>query len=55
MGGTIILMKKVFEKAVNLFWNKGFNGTSMHDQINDLGIGRSSLYIIRIAVTVILS
>jgi TetR/AcrR family transcriptional repressor of nem operon len=45
MGGTKNFdEKEVLEKAVNLFWNKGFNGTSMQDLVSGLGISRSSLY-----------
>jgi TetR/AcrR family transcriptional regulator, transcriptional repressor for nem operon len=35
---------KVLTKAVNLFWLKGYNGTSMQDLVDGLGISRSSLY-----------
>lgn len=35
---------EVLQKAVNLFWNKGYNGTSMQDLVDGLGISRSSLY-----------
>lgn len=34
----------VLNKAVNLFWCKGFNGTSAQDLVDTLGISRSSLY-----------
>jgi TetR/AcrR family transcriptional repressor of nem operon len=34
----------VLSKAVNLFWLKGYNGTSMQDLVDTLGISRSSLY-----------
>jgi TetR/AcrR family transcriptional repressor of nem operon len=34
----------VLEKATDLFWNKGYNGTSMQDLVDGLGISRSSLY-----------
>jgi TetR/AcrR family transcriptional repressor of nem operon len=34
----------VLNKAVNLFWEKGFNGTSAQDLVDELGISRSSLY-----------
>ncbi|HTD97918.1 MAG TPA: TetR/AcrR family transcriptional regulator [Mucilaginibacter sp.] len=35
---------EVLTKAVNLFWHKGYNGTSMQDLVDGLGISRSSLY-----------
>ena len=35
---------EVLEKAINLFWYKGYNGTSMQDLVDGLGISRSSLY-----------
>ncbi len=35
---------EVLNKAVNLFWNKGYNATSMQDIVDSLGISRSSLY-----------
>jgi TetR/AcrR family transcriptional regulator, transcriptional repressor for nem operon len=34
----------VLNKAVNLFWEKGYNGTSAQDLVDGLGISRSSLY-----------
>jgi TetR/AcrR family transcriptional regulator, transcriptional repressor for nem operon len=34
----------VLDKAVNLFWEKGYNGTSAQDLVDELGISRSSLY-----------
>jgi len=36
--------KEVLQKAVGIFWDKGFNGTSMQDLVDGLGISRSSLY-----------
>jgi TetR/AcrR family transcriptional repressor of nem operon len=36
--------REVLNKAVNLFWLKGYNGTSMQDLVDGLGISRSSLY-----------
>src|SRR3954469_15029739 len=36
--------QEVLNKAVNLFWLKGYNGTSMQDLVDTLGISRSSLY-----------
>ncbi|TDQ10116.1 TetR/AcrR family transcriptional regulator [Pedobacter metabolipauper] len=34
----------VLTKAIQLFWHKGYNGTSMQDLVDALGISRSSLY-----------
>lgn len=34
----------VLNKAVDLFWRKGYNGTSAQDLVDELGISRSSLY-----------
>jgi TetR/AcrR family transcriptional repressor of nem operon len=36
--------KEVLQKAVSVFWDKGFNGTSLQDLVEGLGISRSSLY-----------
>lgn len=36
--------QEILKKAVKLFWDKGYNGTSMQDLIDGLGIGRSSIY-----------
>lgn len=36
--------EKVLEKAMNLFWEKGYHDTSMQDLIDGLGINRASLY-----------
>lgn len=35
---------EVLKKAVDLFWLKGYNATSMQDLVDSLGISRSSLY-----------
>lgn len=35
---------EVLKKAIYLFWDKGYNGTSMQDLVDGLGISRSSLY-----------
>ena len=35
---------EVLVKAMNLFWTKGYNTTSMEDLVAGLGISRSSLY-----------
>ncbi len=34
----------VLEKVKDLFWNKGFNGTSMQDLVDTTGLNRSSIY-----------
>lgn len=36
--------EEVLGKAVCLFWHKGYNGTSMQELVEHLGISRSSLY-----------
>ncbi|MBS1525198.1 MAG: TetR/AcrR family transcriptional regulator [Bacteroidetes bacterium] len=35
---------EVLQKAMNLFWLKGYNATSMQELVDELGISRSSLY-----------
>lgn len=35
---------EVLTKAIQLFWHKGYNATSMQDLVDTLGISRSSLY-----------
>jgi TetR/AcrR family transcriptional repressor of nem operon len=35
---------EVLGKAIDIFWRKGYNGTSMQDLVDGLGISRSSLY-----------
>ncbi|MGA9650971.1 TetR/AcrR family transcriptional regulator [Pedobacter sp.] len=35
---------EVLAKAIQLFWHKGYNATSMQDLVDALGISRSSLY-----------
>ena len=35
---------EVLARAIQLFWYKGYNGTSMQDLVDGLGISRSSLY-----------
>lgn len=35
---------EVLAKAIQIFWYKGYNGTSMQDLVDGLGISRSSLY-----------
>ncbi|MDI1256592.1 MAG: TetR/AcrR family transcriptional regulator [Flavobacterium sp.] len=34
----------VLDKAIEIFWYKGYNGTSAQDLVNHLGLSRSSLY-----------
>jgi len=36
--------EEVLEKALNIFWQKGYSGTSMQDLVDGLGISRSSMY-----------
>ena len=36
--------EEVLEKAMNLFWKKGFHATSMQDLVDKLGINRASIY-----------
>lgn len=36
--------QEVLEKAMNLFWTKGYHATSMADLVKQLGINRASLY-----------
>lgn len=36
--------EKVLEKAMNLFWEKGYDATSAQDLVDSLGISRSSIY-----------
>lgn len=36
--------EEVLDKAMHLFWKKGFNATSVQDLVDELGINRASLY-----------
>lgn len=36
--------EEVLDKAMYLFWKKGYHGTSMQDLVDHLGISRSSMY-----------
>ncbi|PHR10432.1 MAG: TetR family transcriptional regulator [Sphingopyxis sp.] len=36
--------KEVLNKAMNLFWKKGYSATSVQDLVSHLGINRASLY-----------
>jgi TetR/AcrR family transcriptional repressor of nem operon len=35
---------EALNKAIDIFWHKGYNGASMQDLVDGLGISRSSLY-----------
>ncbi|WP_119792492.1 TetR/AcrR family transcriptional regulator [Flavobacterium anhuiense] len=35
---------QALDKAIEIFWYKGYNGTSAQDLVNHLGLSRSSLY-----------
>jgi TetR/AcrR family transcriptional repressor of nem operon len=35
---------EVLDKAMNLFWEKGYNATSIQDLVDELGINRASIY-----------
>jgi len=35
---------EVMDKAVELFWEKGYHATSANDLVNGLGLSRSSIY-----------
>lgn len=35
---------EVLDKAIEIFWHKGYNGTSAQDLVIHLGLSRSSLY-----------
>ena len=34
----------ILHKAVELFWRKGYNATSIQDLVDHLGLNRSSIY-----------
>ncbi|KQT26157.1 TetR family transcriptional regulator [Chryseobacterium sp. Leaf405] len=36
--------ERALDKAIEIFWHKGYNGTSAQDLVNHLAISRSSLY-----------
>ncbi len=36
--------EEVLEKAMELFWKKGYHATSIHDLVDFLGLSRSSIY-----------
>jgi len=35
---------RVLDKALEVFWKKGFNATSIQDLVDHLGINRASIY-----------
>ena len=35
---------EVLDRATDLFWEKGYESTSMQDLVETMGIGRASLY-----------
>lgn len=35
---------EILEKALHLFWRKGYNATSIQDLVDELGINRASIY-----------
>ena len=35
---------EVLNKALEVFWAKGFEATSMQDLVNNMGINRASMY-----------
>lgn len=37
-------VNRVLEKALSLFWRKGFNGCSINELVNETGVNRFSLY-----------
>jgi len=36
--------QEVLEKAMHLFWHKGYHSTSIQDLVDELGINRASMY-----------
>jgi TetR/AcrR family transcriptional repressor of nem operon len=36
--------EEVLDKALAIFWRKGYNGTSIQDLVDGLGLNRSSIY-----------
>jgi TetR/AcrR family transcriptional regulator, transcriptional repressor for nem operon len=43
-GKKTFIPEQALEKAMNLFWNLGYEGTSIEDLVRSTGIGRGSLY-----------
>ena len=36
--------EQVLEKAMEVFWKKGYNGSSMQELVDGMGINRASIY-----------
>jgi len=36
--------EEILDKALDIFWHKGYNGTSIQDLVDGLGLSRSSIY-----------
>jgi TetR/AcrR family transcriptional regulator, transcriptional repressor for nem operon len=43
-GKKSFLPEQVLNKAMDLFWKQGYEGTSIEDLLQDMGLGRGSLY-----------
>ena len=43
-GKKAFLPDLALEKAMNVFWERGYEGTSVEDLVQGIGIGRGSLY-----------
>src|SRR5438094_9975113 len=43
-GKKSFLPEQVLDKAMGLFWKKGYEGTSIEDLVGGMGLGRGSLY-----------
>lgn len=40
----VFIREEVLDKAIEVFWQKGYNGTSMQDLTESTGLNRSSIY-----------
>jgi TetR/AcrR family transcriptional repressor of nem operon len=43
-GKKSFLPEQALDKAIDLFWNQGYEGTSVEDLVQCMGVGRGSLY-----------
>jgi TetR/AcrR family transcriptional repressor of nem operon len=43
-GKKSFLPEQVLDKAIDLFWKQGYEGTSIEDLVQCMGLGRGSLY-----------